>query len=117
MSARMTPEAAQELVGILKLSDKKKGRDGSIKKGRGVLRTADGCLCVLGVIAHVNGRLPKSAGQVCSIPEGRHKGFIPRTLGVSFSQQRTLAALNDDFDTFAPVIAKIKELFIDGAES
>lgn len=80
---------------------------GEYKKGSGLLRRTglDGgpdTFCCLGVLCEIGGADPVSAAFV----DGRVVDSV---------EQSELARLNDQSATFAPVVAKIRELFPDEA--
>lgn len=111
----MTPEAAQEWVDALEgpYAD---------KKGKKQLCDVNGKMCCLGVLADmkklwIEERSNTSSKQVKEFWDHVLPHSIARPLGLSDEAQTALIEINDDSDTFAPVIAKIKEMFIEGATS
>ena len=118
----MTPEAAQEWCDWLD--------NNHDKKGKGQLCDGSGKMCCLGALAKINGTLKKRGSRfyVETPRVGAELGIMDLTsevqlddgaFGLAQENQRVLIAVNDDPETltFAPVIAKIEELFIDGAET
>ena len=87
------------------------------RKGDGCLRDEYGNMCCLAVLADLRGELGGDVyyGDPFPIePEGgscdsRHAGAYA---GMTGEVQELLAGINDIADTFAPVIAKIRELFV-----
>ena len=91
----------------------------------------EGGLCCLGVLADIQGQLSASGDKRNCPDTDEWRRYVqidshhysctllganaPR--GLDIDKQGRLAEINDNSNSFAPVIAKIKELFIDGATS
>lgn len=105
----MTAEAAQEWIDALK---------GTFwdKKGKGFLMDENGCFCCLGVFAALRGDLDvdNSRGKKVGTIGNQHT-ILPVEWGLSGKQQDTLWRVNDNSETFAPVISEIRRMFIDKA--
>lgn len=114
----MTKEAAQEWIDALP----------KYKKGKGMLKDCDGAMCCLGVLADIKGAWDYSDDVQCEVDGSLHCpdtstlnlwgidiGEIDLSQGKpSRTGAQLLMYVNDASDTFAPVIAEIKRMFIDG---
>ena len=114
---KMTPEAAQEWIDAL---------EGPYADRKGLKELCDenGKMCCLGVLADIRGDLGGvGARGDLAMPSstllkkyGLRLGALGNKPNELESGAWALAKLNDRSNTFAPVIAKIKEMFIDGAD-
>jgi hypothetical protein len=92
------------------------------RKGKNYLRWDDGTMCCLGVLAELRGELGIEGG--CDPnndypdegPDYAASGIPNSYAGMSADHQGDLADLNDKSDSFTPVIARIRELFIPEAK-
>lgn len=98
-------------------------KSGKYKKGEGRLKTNDNCYCCLGVLAELNNDLDENncfKGFSVALLRNHTAGLI-RNLNIPSSHeynhyglnediQNKLATINDDYDTFEPVIEAIKAL-------
>lgn len=96
-------------------------QSGKYSKGKGALRRGDD-FCCLGVACDLLN--PNGWGQICPDKRvvwgndelGLVLNFLPRNsrieteIGLSQGEQHQLAALNDDSDTFDPVIEYLRTL-------
>ena len=105
----MTPEAAQEWIDALE--------SGEYVQGKKRLQNKDGSMCCLGVLADIRGELNVRGRWEWGFDESGIgiPSFAHQIVGVNAEAESVLVRINDNSDSYAPVIAKIKELYIDGA--
>ena len=100
----MTPELAQKWIDELPKH----------KKGNEELRSADGSMCCLGVIAHMHGDL--GYGHEFKHSDC-HAYFDDMEYGLSDEDQTKLYMANDSSSSWQPVQDLIRKLYIDGKET
>jgi hypothetical protein len=91
------------------------------RKGFGFLHHINGRMCCLGVLADLNGAdwstiSPLNLMHVCLEFQGDGQRLKNDLFGLDEFVQSDLITVNDESDTFAPVIAKIREFFIPEAK-
>lgn len=110
----MTKEAAQAWIDSL---------GGSYASMKGIeFLCDDGKMCCLGVLADMHGDWDETHLSDNTVKKIDGKEVFPGNdwiskRGLTFDQANILTTIDDRSSTFAPVIAKIKEWFIDGVES